>query len=67
MNSYQDGTGKWHSQYVELLKSKSVESLKYVIDDCSLAILANPASENTEKYSDEIHYCYAELRSRLAK
>jgi|TARA_R110000744_G_scaffold219843_1_gene338580 hypothetical protein len=67
MNSYQDGTGKWHSQYLELLKSKSVDSLKYVIDDCRKAIEANPENKNNSKYSDEIHYCHAELKSRQAK
>jgi len=64
MNQYNDGTGKWHSQYVALLKTKSVESLKYAIEDCHKAILANPKNPSIPKYTDEIHYCHAELIRR---
>ena len=67
MHSYQDGTGKWHSQYIELVKSKSAETLRYVIEDCKKAIQVNPESKNNLKYLDEILYCSAELKTRKDK
>ena len=64
MNQYNDGTGKWHTQYAALLKTKSVECLKNVIQDCHKAILARPENLNIPEYTDEINYCHAELIRR---
>jgi hypothetical protein len=72
--SYNDGTGKWHSQYQAKLKSKKSDgtyaynndSLKYIIQDCKNALDAMPDNSKAGQYADEIHYCVAELRRRQA-
>jgi hypothetical protein len=72
---YNDGTGKWHSEYQSKLKAKKEdgsyaydnESLKYIIEDCKAALDALPDSPKAGQYQDEIHYCVAELRRRQAE
>jgi hypothetical protein len=72
---YNDGTGKWHSEYQDKLRMKKEdgsyvydnESLKYIIQDCKDAIEAMPDNPKAGQYADEIHYCAAELRRRQAE
>ena len=53
-----------HTDYPKSLKTKSVESLKYIIKDASEAINANPENENNGYYQDEINYCCNEINRR---
>lgn len=53
-----------HASYPKSLKTKSVESLKYIIKDASEAIKANPENENNGYYQDEINYCCNEINRR---
>lgn len=58
-----------HSRYQRELKTKSVESLRFIIKDAREAIKANPTNQNNGYYADEVHYAHAELqrRDRLAE
>jgi hypothetical protein len=56
-----------HASYPKSLKTKSVESLKYIIKDASEAIKANPENENNGYYQDEINYCCNEINRRERK
>lgn len=56
-----------HAQYQKSLKTKSVESLRYIIKDCQEAIAANPDNKKNGYYSDEICYCGMELNRRAQK
>jgi len=62
--TYNQATGNWHSRYMEMVKSMSTDSLRYVIKDCRNAIEALPENPKCEQYMDEIHYCATELRIR---
>ena len=62
--TYNQATGNWHSRYMEMVKSMSTDSLRYVIKDCRNAIEALPENPKCEQYMDEIHYCATELRLR---
>ena len=62
--TYNQATGNWHSRYMEMVKSMSTDSLRYVIKDCRNAIEALPENPKCEQYIDEIHYCATELRLR---
>ena len=53
-----------HSAYQSKVKKISSSSLRYIIQDCSEAIAANPHNPKLGQYADEIHYCAAELRKR---
>jgi hypothetical protein len=53
-----------HTTYPKTLKAKSIESLRYIIQDCREALAANPAGHKAGYYQDEIHYAAAELRRR---
>lgn len=53
-----------HTEYPKRLKSKSVESLNFIIKDASEAIKANPSNPNNGYYSDEICYAGMELKRR---
>jgi hypothetical protein len=53
-----------HIEYPKTLKTKSVDSLRYIIGDCKNAIEAMPNGHKAGYYADEIHYCAMELRSR---
>jgi len=61
---YTQGDGKWHSEYMAMVKTMSTDSLNYVIQDCRNAIEALPENPKCEQYMDEIHYCATELRIR---
>ncbi len=56
-----------HSQYQKSLKTKSDESLLFIIKDCQEALSANPDNPKASHYSDEICYCGMELAKRLDK
>ena len=53
-----------HIDYPKSLKSKSIESIRYIISDCKAALLAMPDSEKAGYYADEINYCSMELAKR---
>ncbi len=53
-----------HSEYMEQVKLLSVESLRYIIKDCSEALKANPDGHKAGHYADEINYCAMELYAR---
>ena len=56
-----------HSEYMKKVKLLPVESLRYIIKDCNEAIKANPSSEKTGYYADEINYCAMGLQRRSKK
>ena len=60
-------SGQWHSDYMDKCRTRTVESLRYVIEDCRSAILAMPDNPKAGQYQDEIHYCHMELRRRDGK
>ena len=53
-----------HINYPKQLKTKSNESLRYIIKDCQEAITANPENPKCGYYADEINYCASELKRR---
>lgn len=53
-----------HRDYPRRLRARSVESLRFIIQDASAALRAYPHSGNASYYADEIHYAAAELRRR---
>lgn len=53
-----------HSIYPKALKSKPVESLRFIIADAKAAIAANADNPNNSYYADEIAYCGMELKRR---
>jgi len=56
-----------HAAYQRGLKRKSIDQLRFIIQDAREASEANPEGENAGYYIDEMHYAYAELqRRRLA-
>jgi len=57
----------WHTSYPKTLKNKSVESLRYIIEDCKKAIQAMPDNPKNGQYQDTIHYCAMELENRKVK
>jgi hypothetical protein len=56
-----------HATYPKSLKTKSSESLRYIIADCQKAIAAMPDNENNGYYADEINYCSMELAKRKSR
>jgi|TARA_X000001316_G_scaffold3374_1_gene661 hypothetical protein len=54
----------WHSDYIRNCKKRSVDSLRYVIEDCRQAMIAMPDNPKAGQYQDEIIYCFAELKRR---
>ena len=62
--TYTQADGKWHSEYMAMVKTMPTDSLRYVIQDCRNAIEALPENPKCEQYMDEIHYCATELRIR---
>mgnify|MGYP003651747987 CR=1 FL=1 len=63
--NYFDGDGKWHSEYMKLCKSRTMDELIHVKEDCKRAIDAMPDNPKAGQYADEIHYCNMELSSRM--
>jgi len=53
-----------HTTYPENCKSKSSDSLKWIISDCQAVLAANPDGKKAGYYADEINYCAMELKSR---
>lgn len=53
-----------HTNYPKTLKTKSLDSLKYIIKDCQEAIAANPENPKNSVYSDTICYCGMEIKKR---
>lgn len=53
-----------HIEYPENCKSKSSDSLRYIISDCQATLEANPDGEKSGYYADEINYCAMELKAR---
>jgi len=53
-----------HKNYPKSLKDKSVESLRFIIQDAGAAIAANPDNPKNSYYQDEICYAGMELRRR---
>jgi len=53
-----------HSEYMKACKSKSDNSLRYIIKDANEAMLAMPENENNSYYADEVHYAAMELKAR---
>ena len=64
---YTYGQHQWHSEYAELCKHRSDESLQYIIDDCRAAMLAMPDNPKCSQYADEAHYCGMEITRRTQK
>jgi hypothetical protein len=53
-----------HQKYLNSMKMKTVDQLRFIIDDCVASIDTLPDGENVGYYQDEIWYCRAELKSR---
>lgn len=53
-----------HAEYPKSLKSKSDDSLRYIMTDAHNAMTAMPFGENAGYYADEICYCGDELKRR---
>jgi hypothetical protein len=53
-----------HNKYQKRVRKMSTEQLRYTIQDCQETLKAWPDCENHGYYTDEIHYCSAELRNR---
>lgn len=53
-----------HAAYQKSLRTKSEESLRFIIKDASAAIQAMPDNPNCGYYLDEISYCQMELNRR---
>lgn len=64
---YTYGQHQWHSEYAELCKQRSVESLHYIVSDCHAAMTANPDNPKCSQYADEAHYCAMEINRRTQK
>lgn len=54
-----------HTNYPKGLRTKSVESLRYIIKDCRAALAAMPESDKAGYYADEISYCSMEIHRRV--
>jgi hypothetical protein len=55
-----------HANYPKSLRSKSDESLRFIIKDCKEAIFLFPENPKAGYYADEIHYCSMELARRAS-
>jgi len=53
-----------HTNYPTGLKSKSPESLRFIMRDAHEAMEAMPEGPKAGYYADEIHYCGMELVRR---
>ena len=53
-----------HTEYPKSLKSKSTDSLRYIMQDAYEAMTNNPEGEKAGYYADEINYCGMELKRR---
>ena len=55
-----------HDAYPKSLRSKSVESLHYIIKDAAEALFLFPENQKAGYYADEINYCQMELARRAS-
>jgi hypothetical protein len=55
-----------HDAYPKSLRSKSDESLRYIIADAKEALFLFPENKKAGYYADEINYCAMELARRAA-
>lgn len=55
-----------HSEYQKGLRTKSPESLRFIMRDAREAMEAMPEGQKAGYYADEIHYCGMELGRRAA-
>ena len=53
-----------HTEYPKSLRSKSSESLRYIIKDCQEVLYLFPGNPKAGYYADEINYCGMELKRR---
>jgi len=53
-----------HAAYQKSLRTKTVDSLRFIAKDAHAAMLAHPHGENAGYYADEVHYATMELRRR---
>jgi hypothetical protein len=53
-----------HSEYQAKLMTRDFHSLEYTVKDCTAVLEAWRDHPNHGYYSDEIHYCLAEIRYR---
>lgn len=56
-----------HAAYPKTLKSKPIESLRFIIKDCQEAIRSNPENKSNGNYADVICYCSTEIHNRQLK
>ena len=64
MTTYNDGSGKWHSETIERLLYVSSDTLCYMIQDCKRAMAAMPDNPKCGEYADTIHYAGMALKQR---
>ena len=64
MTTYNDGSGKWHSETIERLQYVSTDTLCYMIQDCKRAMAAMPENPKCGEYADTIHYAGMALKQR---
>ena len=55
-----------HTEYPKSLKSKSDDSLRFIIKDAKEALFLFPEADKSGYYADEINYCAMELTRRAA-
>jgi hypothetical protein len=53
-----------HTAYPKSLRSKSDDSLRYIIKDAKEALFLFPEADKAGYYADEINYCAMELKRR---
>jgi hypothetical protein len=53
-----------HAEYPKSLRSKSDESLRFIMQDAYEAMTNNPEGDKAGYYADEINYCGMELKRR---
>jgi hypothetical protein len=55
-----------HNLYINGLKTRTTDSLRFSLIDAQEAVNAFPDGINAGFYMDEVHYIAAELRTRQA-
>ena len=53
-----------HTNYPKQLRTKSIDTLFFIINDCREAIEAMPDNPKNSFYADEICYCGMEIKRR---
>lgn len=59
----------WHSETIESMKSKSIESLLFIQKDAYEAAMIGETINNPKagQYMDEFHYASMEIKKRQSK